>query len=525
MPDKQQVCILDYEPVQIIQSRQKDIPLLTSRPTAVRVYVEPRGLRNSTYVSGVLEVQRTGGETYLINSTGHILLNDRNHPPLQSQRRSEQESLMFVLDAEFASQDDLSVRLCSLRGLQGQDPGIEIVEHEPVRIEFEIGPKLRVRVVGIPIRNPDTEQVYFPQRKHFQSIKSFIERSFPISNLEWSELHLQQFISGLEPPFQNGNNSCQPNYVWQHKHDIACAFLMALRAAEIDLGDVDPRTHYYGLVSSPRGDFFAGSASDVQDGFRPDLVSAGPALTDGSYGGHEIAHTLGGLHPGYPLAVGDECPQNVEDKEFPKENHGRLSNPTDEHHGFDFADVSGRPRVLDYSRWYDLMSWASPKIWTSDYRFCKLLERIKLEDSGSMPRRPSSAQVCIVGRYGLKPNQPALKNEIVYVFKIKDRSMAQSTKKTRVAVRGLNRAENELFKVYVESKRAEAADLHKDSGAFNVTAEDHDDLHKLQLLVDEQPAGDPYLINGSIRSGTFSSVEEWLNAHSHVQGPHISGML
>ena len=297
--------VLGMEVVQSIQNPENDIPLLADRETVVRAYVRPSDLAVDMPVTGTLELRRTneeGEETSEIESELGIELriedtHDNDHAYLARQRRSLFRSLNFLLNPSQTKAGELRASLKRVTPVLRGDPDVA-VQDNGVEVNFERGPILRVRAVGLRVRDPQTGDVHAPKPGHFKALKSYLERAFPVSKVKWTEITVDA-AEGFEPPYSDELvPTGRPGPVWQEKFDIACAHLMAIRARDIDSAldrsacEVDQRTHYYGLVYHP-DDFFVGGVSNIAVTPRPDVVGIGPAeMADGSYGAHELAHTL-----------------------------------------------------------------------------------------------------------------------------------------------------------------------------------------------------------------------------------------
>ena len=475
--------VLGIEVVQSIQNLRNEIPLLAGKETVVRVYVRPTDLPADMPVKGTLELRREGEQTSEAASEVDFVLRKQDiggdDPAfVAGQRRVFERSLNFRLSPEQIRAGD--VRIC----LKGVAPSLQgdpkaVIQGDDLGVTFVPGPTLRVRAVGLRVRDPQTGDVHAPKPGHFKSLKSYLERAFPVSRIEWSEITVDA-AAGFEPPYSEGTVSmADPGPLWQKKFDIACAQIMAIRARDIDDGGVDLRTHYYGMVYHP-DDFFVGAVSNVPDTPRPDIVGIGPAeLEDGSYGAHELAHTLGRMHPG--LCGG----QRTEDPAFPASYHGKLSSADADsdhlHHGLDVGGGLERPQVLPSDEWYDLMTYCHP-LWVSAYSYKGMLERLVEEEGTVKPPAKGGAgkYLQIVGTYNLDDNKGALS----YVFPVRTLSLAPEGPERRVLVVGLDAGGKKLFESSVELKRAAATDLPHNSGAFQITVPAPDKLSKLELRVD-----------------------------------------
>jgi hypothetical protein len=470
MPAKLEV--LGIEVVQSIQNLGRQIPLLAHKRAAVRVYLRPRDLAIDVPVTATLALRRADANDEIRSEASVVLRPDGAHPELEDQRRRLESSLWFLLSESQTRAGRVEVWLKQVTPTLQDDPDFEVIDHAPIRVDFEPGPTLRVHTVGLRVRDPRTNETHAPEAWHHYAFRSYLERAFPASRVQWSEIAIDA-AAGFAPPYaEAGASPTHPGPIWQAKFDLACSHLMAIRAREVDAGE-DHRTHYYGLVHHPR-DFFVGAVADVPAAPRPDIVGIGPAESEGSYAAHELSHTLGRLHPGHGPG------QTVEDPKFPVDYHGRLSSDRERHHGFDVGDATQRPRVLPYDHWHDLMTYNDPQ-WVSAYTYRGLLERLRKEDD--QVAEPAAGRLLhVIGTYSFANGK--IGGSLGYVFPGRLRSPAPAEEDERVVVIGRDGKGVLLFKTKVELKRKAATDLPRDSGAFHITVPSEQGLTKLELWVD-----------------------------------------
>ncbi|BDC46029.1 hypothetical protein PTKU15_93260 [Paraburkholderia terrae] len=162
------------------------------------------------------------------------------------------------------------------------------------------------------------------------------------------------------------------------------AQIAAIRAMDMAGGE-DSRTHYYGLVSDG-GFFMRGCAAGIPSTPAPDTVASGPTGPgswgwdfDGSYGdwygGHELGHTFGRLHPGF-------CGESQDDlNNYPYDN-GQLGGSDSSYAGFDVGDpANGLPMVaLQGVQWHDVMTYCNFQ-WLSAYTYQAIRLRLLAENA------------------------------------------------------------------------------------------------------------------------------------------------
>jgi hypothetical protein len=484
---------LGMEVVQSIQNLKHEIPLLADKATMVRVYVRPTSLALDMSVRATLEVRRTNEKGVVTSEVESDLslglqtrdLGDDDRSYIASRRRFLDRSLNFRLSKDQIGEGKVEFRLIRVTSTLPGNPEVVVENHDhKLEVNFERGPILRVRAVGLRVRDPQTGHVHAPKPWHFESLRSYLERAFPVSKVEWSQVTVDA-PAGFEPPYSSGRASKgNPGPVWQERFDKVCAQLMAIRARDVDEG-ADRRTHYYGMVYHPNH-FFVGAVSNVPTSPRPDIVGVGPAeMEDGSWGAHELAHALGRLHPGF-------CDkQSPEDPDYPAEFRGKLSSSDADgyhlHHGLDVGDSIVAPRVLPSDECYDLMTYCRP-LWVSAYTYTGMLNRLRQEEELVEEGKPAhkggvGEYLQIVGTYNIEKKKGALS----YVFPVSRKSPAAEETEPSVVVVGMTVEGETLFESNVELKRKKAKDLAQNSGAFQITVPLSAALSRLELRVDGRP--------------------------------------
>jgi hypothetical protein len=240
-------------------------------------------------------------------------------------------------------------------------------------VTFAAAPTLRVRVIGLRYRTGNPPQTLAPNAVHFAYLRSYLTRAYPTASVEWSQIVVD---ADFAPPFdQNGA-------------ETALLANAQVRSREVS-GGIDPRTHYFGLVddnNSTSGFFMRGRAFSIPQTPRPDVVASGPCGvprgfagdTDASYadwyGAHELGHTFGRFHPGFPPGQ-----QDASDPTFPYPE-GLLSTADGRYVGFDVGDpaLNLPMSVLSGGDHHDVMTYADNQ-WVSAYTYDAIFRRLLAE--------------------------------------------------------------------------------------------------------------------------------------------------
>lgn len=368
--------VLGIEVTQTVQDMQNSVTLVANKLTVVRVYLDATSLAGARWISGEIAWHRGSGAESYLPAINRVRLRPDHALTLTAQRHDLEASLNFMLPTEAIAAGSLTLRLNRLYIPGGDDvPSAGVVT---VTVEFEQMPPLVVRAVGMRYFDNATNEFVSPSAIHFAYLRSFLQRAYPVAELIWSQIVNDASFSA---PFPIGV-SIQAN------GDLA-----AMRSLDMSAGG-DPRTHYYGLVSDNRGRrFLRGRAFTIPSQPRPDTVAVGPVGhpanfpltawdTDPSYGdwygAHEIAHTFGRFHPGFP-PLPQPGGQDASDANFPYPG-GQLSADDDRYVGFDVGDATlGLPmRPLPGRTHHDVMTYLELQ-WLSAYTYEAIRQRLLAE--------------------------------------------------------------------------------------------------------------------------------------------------
>jgi hypothetical protein len=334
----------------------------------VRIYPDPATVSQEGNVTAELAWSRGGAEAFLpaLNS---VRLKPAQPEGLKEQREDLSKSLNFRLPSEATGAGQLSLRISRIFQPGGAE--IPLGPANITKVTFSAAPPLRIRVIGLRYRSGASTVT--PAAVHFSFFKSFLQRAYPVNSVEWSHIVVD---ADFAAPF-NGSTV-----------DLANAQVAALRSREVSSG-VDPRTHYFGLVDDNGSrNFMRGKAFSIPGSAQPDVVASGPAGvpngfaadTDASYadwyGAHELGHTFGRFHPGFP--PGD---QDASDPQFPYAN-GCISTPDNKFVGVDTGDpdLGLPPAALASLKYHDIMTYADDQ-WVSAYTYKAILARLIDEDA------------------------------------------------------------------------------------------------------------------------------------------------
>jgi hypothetical protein len=378
-----QLAVRGTEVVQVIQALDNRVRLVAGKPAVVRVYLDVDAFSSPTTVTGELTWRRGNGGVSFLAAMNRVLVDPANRPNLQQQRFDIAKSLNFVLPAA-ALTGTLTLRVNRVNVVGGQT--LTMAAQPVTTVTFVDTPALRVKTIGLRYTSVRTGQTITPQAVHFDYLRSYLGRSYPVADVQWSQTVIDgDLLRPLSPP-----KTGFP----QNQSLLTNAQLSALREREVSAG-TDPRTHYFGLVDDEQGvSFMRGSALYDENTTIFGQVACGPCGIgngfagddDASYadwyGAHELGHTFQRRHPGFPPANQDQDPLETG---FPYEN-GFISTPDQQLVGFDIGDPAlGLPmQALPGNAYHDVMTYADRQ-WLSAYTYEAMHDRLIREDTAFAP--------------------------------------------------------------------------------------------------------------------------------------------
>lgn len=381
----ERVRLQGIEITQGVQNAENDVPLIGGRAAWVRVFLTAR--ETSLRASGTLEVvDPATGMSDTIPAVEPARIPRATDATLSALRL--EPGLLFRLPPNLVRGTTLRVRLLGVHQPASRRPvSCDGCGSLSEKIDVTAGDTLRLRTIGYRYRLPWPPRSFEPTTVDSANLRSWIERAYPISGLEFSYRAVD-----IDPA--TARDCVKVNQV-----------LSVLRAEEVGKDRVHPMTHYYAMVS--HGGFFMRGCP--AGGMWPDhkSVAAGPTGPhaggrkapknsawdhDGSwgdwYGGHELGHTLGRAHVKHPL---HDDPEDVYDGSYPFDGAalGDPRKPRGDFVGFDAGDGSPRNKrtVLPGTRWHDVMSYG-PRLWVSAHNRAAIASRLREENASAIAPAP-----------------------------------------------------------------------------------------------------------------------------------------
>ena len=530
------IAVDGIEVAQVIQDMDHSVTLIAGKRTIVRVYLS-RPAGTAVVVRGEIAVRRTvHGAVQNVPSLDTVRVRSAQNGNLQKKREDLELSLNFRLPDSLTTADRIIINVASLTNVAtGADIPCTNCNEQQVEVKFKDAAPLRVRLIKIRYRTPTKPSGYVPSSRDAALFKSWLNRAYPTNEVIFSQATVD---SPITPPFDEDPDEDTSN--------IVNAQLSAIRNLDID-GGTDQRTHYYAMVSD-EGDFMRGSANDIPGIADPTAVASGPAGPvgyawdrDGSYGdwygGHELAHTFGRLHPGF-------CNGNSgDDPNYPFPD-GQLSQDDGAFVGLDTGDSAlGVPmKALPGQRWHDVMTYCTRQ-WISSYTFEGIRRRLAREDAlGPSPsgfeedtmaaaatdlevNMTSGSFVNVVATINLTQRT----SKIRFVNPVSRALVPVTPTDTRVEVRILGDQDQVLETLRVPVKFNTCSEsIGKQIGVVDAVIPWHADARQLQLLIDGQVVDSyrggtvtPDVSNLHVESTTDSAVSLAWDAAADAESTNV----
>jgi hypothetical protein len=353
------------EVTQAIQHLSLAVPLVAGKGTVVRLYLSHYGSPGITVRGQIALRQQPADPPVVVDSVNTAFLDPAQAGDIPAKRNDASRSLNFPLPDVQTAEGPLSITIASITDVATNAPVALGCEARPI-VWFHFTPPLRVRVLGMRYVQGTPPVTYLPTDLDFDLLLSWLGRAYPVGHVDSS---LALVTATAAPPFGCGDINAQ---------------LAAIRALDVASGQ-DSLTHYYGLVSDG-GFFMRGCAAGIPSTPAPETVASGPTGPatwgwdfDGTYGdwygGHELGHTYGRLHPGF-------CGETQDDlNNYPYDN-GQLGSSDDSFAGFDVGDSArGLPMVaLQGTQWHDVMTYCNFQ-WLSAYTYQGIRQRLLAENA------------------------------------------------------------------------------------------------------------------------------------------------
>jgi len=417
----------DIHAIQSVQTTTHEVSLVHGKATLVRVFItsadadalngHKRGLLTGTLQ---VELANTGQQISLrpvnplkfesdasesdpfestigdLDTTLNFILDLKEWEQLGVVDTFEQESVIF-------STEDLHVVGQNKAGTVKFDK-----KQTPVVVNRPI--TMRLRAIGYRFTDPESGHLLEPAQSAINEVKQYVEAAFPVSELEWSWNIVEApetFIKLNSVADENARAEEQIDFNYQ----VLFQHLLALRTTEINSDEVgakdavETNTIYIGLIADPTHRI-GGASMDSPQFPTAQVVACCEATEDGELAAHEIAHMLGCEHPGYPDKTihGRFLGQTEQDDDLKSQLGpiGEIMINEKQGYGVRFRTGSVLPQFLNPERFYELMSYHSPK-WVSVKSYTDMMLRLDLiyNNINSKRKQAASGFFTIIGAYNL----------------------------------------------------------------------------------------------------------------------------
>lgn len=388
------------EVVQTVQDTSNSVTLIASTGTDVkRTFVRahltatgPPGVRlpRIRHVTGMLTASRENGSPapgpLSVASLDEVTVDPA--ATFQNARSFFETSLNFELPPEWLRPGRLHLAVTRL-AIEGRETITcrncdNVGARGPIFVTFHRVPPLELHLVSVPYTIPPSPTIHAPRQKDLDFLESWLGRAYPVGEVNVTR-HVLNVRNGA-PATCTGTGAdrkCRP--------DDACDTINAELADFAALqGAQPPGTRFYGLVHDNGSDNFMRGCAEIGG-----TVGSGPAGSgtfgwdnDGSYadwyGGHEIAHMFGRLHPGY-------CDNNSHDDGKYPYLGGLIGNAVFDKQGLDVGDLPLDAKLTlklyDWRKaWADVMTYCDRQ-WMSDYTYRGILANLCDGDPANCPNQ------------------------------------------------------------------------------------------------------------------------------------------
>jgi hypothetical protein len=403
-PPPPPIAVIAIEVTQAIQDLNESVPLIAGKQTWARVYLSTT-TSNPITVTGTLQIQNSQSAVTTVQASAPVTLTLGT--PLQQMRQTLTGSLNFLIPPAFTVADGYTFTLASISTQQGGALGCSNCRSQTQSVTFVSAPPMRLLIVGIQYTLPPNNTIVTPRSIDYALLNSWLTRAYPISQLISSQTTLAT-SSSLTTLFGGGSSTggCAATN----------AQLATFRTTQINqaTNPVDPRTHYYGMVlvnsAAPNGGYMRGCTPGglgyISSG--PTGSPTGPVVpinvtgdTDASfgdwYGGHELGHSFGRLHPSASsTATTGFCGSGPPlDPNYPYPN-GQISDNQGDLTGLDVGDPTNSipMTVIPGASDFDIMTYCNQPQWLSDYTYEAILQGgVQQDPSGNGPGQGLTSRV------------------------------------------------------------------------------------------------------------------------------------
>jgi hypothetical protein len=386
---KSMIKIHKIQLVQSVQDATDSVPLIGGKPTIVRVYLDHSG--PPTSVKGRLLVQDASGKTLATLLSGNSINIDSNQTFTQA-FASFNRTLNFRLLDRLTLPGTIVLQIKDIQNSQSKQQ-IACDNCATFSTKYSLLPSVPMRVRIVLLSYWWNGQPVLPQMADALCLQSWLARAYPVS-----EIQAATEIFQLPKDFDFSCNAANATLAVVRENDVKA--------------NMDPRTHVIGLVSN-KYDFMIGCSSGVPtDTPDPSIVASAPAGRSNDppklvpsnrelgtsktfadwYGGHELAHTYGRLHPG-------DCRDNSKDDlHAPKYHGGSIASDAqafaydvgDDSQSLKAAKIVIKSKFMRGTQATDLMTYCNQPNWPSVYTYKGLYARLIAEDNNSVkPAAPT----------------------------------------------------------------------------------------------------------------------------------------
>ncbi len=493
------ITVSHIEVIQVIQDINNCVPLIEGKKTFARVFFQSvnSGKKENFEISGKIKLH--GKEFISQNSVS--LVSGQRKDNLDHHRSNWKSSLNFditscikinqnksaIFPGHFYLYGKTESRSHKLkvewndRIIKSLSPGKD--KGYFLNLEIYKSPSLSITALVFNSWDSNAEEYIEPRPEQVDPIRQFVEAAFPVSKVTWNTTHVRVTEKFRSLNKTNNSNNDQDEAVTRELMNLLLQTALHRNQNLFNNGDKggqDIRTLYLGVFVDP-SNRLGGAAIDSPAIGCHNIVGVASIDENGETGAHEIAHLLGRGHPGVPNTdiYGPQIGQRQEDSHSTISDFGFLSKDRNKCIGLHVDPRSAEPKLYEYNRWFDLMTYRYPK-WVSSYTYSGILDRLtEINGNNTDKFRANVDTWLVIGEYDLDRKSGNILYVLPTAYKTQVPRRPVAREKTPIQINPVRIDGNKVPSIPVYINTSEKRDM-PNYGVFQVSL-NVNGLEKIEL--------------------------------------------
>jgi hypothetical protein len=421
----------EVEIIQVVQNLKNEVSLIQGKKTYARVYPSYRPTIKPRHETVDATLIAINGKT--LNPPLKLetpLTIERSESVNRDYQRHHWDSSFNFDLTQFIINAKADSRINSVEMKYGDNTLTLPIKNDASCIAIKKSDQLTVTALILEYWHEESESYVSPEPVEVDSIRQFIESTFPIMKLIWKTITVRATDEFRSLAKTSNRQDEQPEIASRELRELLLQTLVHRNmdtlfrkpykrrglSRKVAWENNNDHLSLYLAVYADPSDRLGGAATDSPTQPLHNIVAAAAVDNNGQLGAHELAHLLGRTHPGVPdrNRHGPFIGQRQIDPAFSGKTNeqGFLSfNSASDCIGLQIDDGLKNPKVLENNRWFDLMTYRDPQ-WISRHTFLALMERIeKLSVRENFPIKKKSCWL-LIGEYDLNRKT----GNILYAF-------------------------------------------------------------------------------------------------------------